>query len=89
MFYTTILIAGNNVDFNSAMQTVTITSGSNSSIINISVINDDTVEGDETFAMNLNVPASLGPGIVSGAITMATANIIDTSSRLHHNTVIG
>ena len=82
--YTTILIVGNNVDFNSAMQTVTITSGSNSSTINIAVINDDIVEEDETFTMKLNVPASLGPGIVPGVITMATANIIDTSSRLHH-----
>ena len=42
---------------------------------------DDTiVEGDETFTMNLNVPVS--PGIMAGAITMATATIIDTSSKL-------
>ena len=88
MCNTTILIAGNNIDFNSAMQTVTITSGSNSSTINIAVINDNIVEGDETFTMKLNVPASLGPGITAGGISMATANIIDTSSR-HKCNVIG
>ena len=32
------------------------------------------------FAMNLNVPSSLAPGIVSGSTTTATATIIDTSS---------
>ena len=89
MFYATILTAGGNVDFNSTMQTVTITSGSNSSTINIAVMNDNIVEGDETFTMKLNVSASLGPVIVPGTITMATANIIDTSSRLHHALQLG
>ena len=59
---------------------VVITAGTNNSTINIPVINDSIFEGDEMFTMNLNVPASLGPGIIAGAITMATTTIIDSSS---------
>ena len=69
-------------DFNSALQYATITAGSNSSTVNITVRDDKIVEGDEMFTMNLNV--SLGPGIVAGATTMATATIIDTTSELYH-----
>ena len=50
--------------------------------MNISVTNENIVEGDEMFTMSLNVPVS--PGIIAGAITMATATIIDTSSRFHN-----
>ena len=49
--------------------------------MNIAVANDNIVEEDEMFTMNLNVPVS--PGIVAGALIMANATIIDTSSRLH------
>ena len=69
---------GGNVDFNSATQTVTITAGTRSSTVDIRVINDDIVEGDEMFTMTLNVPTS--PGITAGDITMATGIIIDTTS---------
>ena len=71
--------AGDNIDFNSTTQTVTITAGTNSSMVNITVINDNTVEGDEMFTMKLNL-SSLGPGIKAGAITNTTAFIIDTST---------
>jgi len=47
------------------------------------VVDDDIVEGDEMFTMNLNIPASLGPGIVAGATTMATVTIIDATSELY------
>ena len=50
--------------------------------MNISVTNENIVEGDEMFTMSLNVPVS--PGIIAGAITMATATIFDTSSRFHN-----
>jgi len=46
--------------------------------VNIVVTNDDIVEGNEMFAMSLNVPVS--PGMVVGSIAMATATIIDSSS---------
>ena len=42
--------------------------------------NDNIVEGNELFTMNLIVP--LPPGIVAGVITMANATIIDTSREL-------
>ena len=43
--------------------------------------NDNIVEGDEIFSMSLNVPSSLGPGVVAGPITSATGIIIDSSSK--------
>ena len=66
------------------MQTVKVSAGSNISLVNISVKDDSIVEGNETFKMSLTVPFSLGPGITPGAITSATATIIDTSSELKH-----
>ena len=74
-------LLGGNVDFNSAAQNATITAGTNSSTVNITVTNDNIVEGDELFTINLNVPVS--PGIIAGAVTMSTATIIDTTSKLH------
>ena len=50
--------------------------------MNIAVTNDNIVEGDEMFTMNLNIPVS--PEIIAGAITMATATIIDTTSKLYY-----
>ena len=67
-------------DFNLTTQTVTITAGTNSSMVNIPVTDDNIVEGDETFSMSLTVPSSLGPGITTGTITSAVITIIDTSS---------
>ena len=63
------------------MQTAMITAGTNSSTVNITVVNDHIVEGDEMFNMTLNVPTL--PGIKAGAITMATGTIIDSTSKLH------
>ena len=45
----------------------------------IKVENDNIVEGDEMFSMNLNVPSSLGPGIIAGSLTTATGIIVDSS----------
>ena len=67
-------------DFDSKIQTVTITAGTNRSMVNIPVTDDKIVEGNETFSMNLTIPSSLGPGIRTGTITSATITIIDTSS---------
>ena len=41
--------------------------------------NDNIVEGNEMFSMSLNVPPSLGPGILAGSISSATVTIIDTT----------
>ena len=75
------VISGGNVDFNSSTQTATITAGTNSSTINITVINDNIVEGNETFNVTVNVPTS--HGIMAGTITMATVTIIDSTSTLN------
>ena len=77
-----MFVIGNNIDFNSTTQTAIIAAGTNSSTVNITVINDDIVEGDEMFNMTLNVPTL--PGVIAGPITMATGIINDSTSRLHH-----
>ena len=73
-------------DFNSTTQTVTITTGANGSMVNIPLINDDVVEGDEIFSMSLTVPSSLGPGITTGSNTSAILTIIDTTGKQYHCT---
>ena len=75
-----VITPGNNVDFNSTAQTAVITAGTSSTTVNITVISDTIVEGDEMFAVNLNVPSSLPTGILAGDTIMATVTIIDTSS---------
>ena len=47
-------------------------------------MSDNIVEGDEMFSMSLNVPSSLGPGIVAGSITSATGIIVDSTSKHKH-----
>ena len=73
---------GNNIDFDSAQRIATISAGSTIGAVNIPVVNDNIVEGNETFNMSLTVPPSLGPRIKADVITSATATIIDTSSEL-------
>ena len=79
-----ITTLGNDVDFNSTMQTVTIINGTNSTTVNIPVIDDDIVEGDEMFNITLSLPSSLnGTGVVLASdndIVSATGIIIDTTS---------
>ena len=79
--YTTL---GNNTDFNSTMQTVAIAAGSNSTTVNIPVIDDAIPEGDEMFNITLSLPSSLnGAGVVlanNNDIVSATGIIIDTTS---------
>ena len=46
------------------------------------MINDNIVEGNETFSMSLNVSSSLGPQIMAGLASGATGIIIDSSSKI-------
>ena len=66
------------------MHTVTIINGTNSTTVNIPVIDDDIVEGDEMFNITLSLPSSLnGAGVVLANdhdIVSATGIIIDTTS---------
>ena len=69
-----------NVDFISTTQTVVISAGTTRNTVKIPLTKDNVVERNEMFTMNLNVPASLGPEIIAGAITIATATIVDKDS---------
>lgn len=82
--YSTALGTGNNVDFDSTTQTTIITAGTNSSTVNVTVINDNIVEEDEMFTMYMSVSPSLGPSIITGAVTNVTATIVDSSSKFHY-----
>ena len=62
------------------MQTVTIVAGTNSSIVNVTLNNDDIVENNQTFNIALAVPSSLGSRITADASRSATGIIIDTNS---------
>ena len=67
-------------DFNTSPLTTTIPAGATNTTVRVAVTNDNIVEGDEMFNMSLNVPSSLGPGVVAGSITSATGIIIDSST---------
>ena len=66
-------------DFNTTPLIATIPAGATNTTVRVAVINDNIVEGDEMFIMSLNVPSSLGPGVVAGSVTSATGIIIDSS----------
>ena len=61
--------------------TAVIPVGATNTTVRVPVMSDNIVEGDEVFSMSLNVPSSLGPGIVAGAINRTTGIIVDTSSK--------
>ena len=75
------IFSGNNIDYSSTTQAVTIIAGTNSKIVNITVMDDNIVENNETFIVSLALPSSLGPRIMTGSIISATGIIIDTSSK--------
>ena len=72
------------MDFNSVMQNVTITAGTNSTTVNISVNRDNILEGDEVFNITLSLPPSRnGAGVVlanDNAVVSATEIIADSTS---------
>ena len=51
--------------------------------MNITVTNDDELEGDERFNISLAVPSSIDSRIVAGNRTSATAIIIDPTSKFN------
>ena len=68
-------------DFNSTPFTAKIPAGATTTTVRVPVMNDNIVEGDETFSMSLTVPSSLGPGIVAGSVTSSTGIIVDSTSK--------
>ena len=73
------LCTGN--DFNTTPLIATIPAGATNTTVRVAVTNDNIVEGDEMFNMSLNVPSSLGPGVVAGSVSNTTGIIIDSSSK--------
>ena len=68
-------------DFNTTSLIATIPAGATNTTVRVAVTNDNIVEGDEMFSMSLNVPSSLGPGVVAGSVRNATGIIIDTTGK--------
>ena len=68
-------------DFNSTPLTATIPAGATTTTVRVPVMSDNIVEGYERFNMSLNVPSSLGLGIVAGSVTSATGIIVDSTSK--------
>ena len=71
------------MDFNFTMQTIKIAAGTNNSIVNIPVNEDDIPEGDEIFNITLSLPPShndIGVVLVNNNdIVSATGTIIDST----------
>ena len=68
-------------DFNTTSFNATILAGATSTTVRVAVTDDDIVEGNETFNMNLNVPSSLSPSVVAGLVTSATGIIMDSTCK--------
>ena len=66
-------------DFSTIHLTATIPARATNTTVRVAVIDDKIVEEDEVFSMSLNIPSSLGPGVVAGLVTSATGIIIDSS----------
>ena len=79
--YTVVLKHFEGDDFNTTPLIAMIPAGATDTTVRVAVTNDNIVEGDEMFSISLNVPSSLGPGVVAGSITNATGSIIDTTSK--------
>ena len=68
-------------DFNTSSLNVIIPAGGTNTTVRIAVTDDDIVEGDEMFKMNLNIPSALAPAVINGLVTSANGIIIDTTSK--------
>ena len=68
--------ASSGVDFNSLSGSVTIPTTQTTATILVTPISDNVIEGDETVTITLAPPAA-GSGYIVGALSSATARIID------------
>ena len=76
-----IIVFTKGTDFTSTPLNATIPVNTTTTTVRVPVMSDNIVEGDETFNMSLNVPSSLGPGIVAGSVTSAIGIILDSTSK--------
>ena len=51
------------------------------SSVSVPVIDDDIVEGDESFSVMLNIPPSVIKGIIAGVRNSATVIIADSTGK--------
>ena len=51
------------------------------SSVSVPVIDDDVVEGDESFSIMLNIPSSVIKGIIAGVRNNATVIIADSTGK--------
>ena len=69
------------MDYDSTPIDATFTAGSTSAMVNVPLINDDTVESPETFDLIFNIPSSLQGQVVAGTNATATGIITDDDSK--------
>ena len=69
-------------DFGSTTLSAVFLINTTSTTVRVPVISDNIVEGDEMFSMSLNVPSSLGLGVVAGSVTSAAGIILDSTTGL-------
>ena len=70
------------MDYISGPISATFAAGDTVTSIRIPVIEDDIVEGDETFDLNLIIPISLTNEISLGKTATAIGRITDTTGKL-------
>ena len=76
-----LVTIGDNIDFDSTTQTVTIIAGTNSTTVNITLKDDDIPEVNEMFNITLAVLPSSGSITVASNSESAIAVITDTSCK--------
>ena len=68
-------------DYRGAQFSVFFPPGENNISFNVSIINDDVIELDERFALDLEIPeAAAALRVVRGSPDTATVNILDDDS---------
>ncbi|MDA8002873.1 MAG: hypothetical protein MPL62_16440 [Alphaproteobacteria bacterium] len=66
-------------DYGGESFSVTFPAGVNMMSFNVSIINDNIAELDESFTLTLEIPAaSMSFGVIAGSFDTATVNITDS-----------
>lgn len=70
------------MDYNTSPIPATFIAGTNSTTVNIPLFSDNTVEGPETFKLNITIPPPLSGRVTLGTITEAVGNISDDTGKM-------
>ena len=71
-----LTIAG--VDFDSTLLTASIPAGQNSTTVIVPILQDNMVEQNEMFFLELELPVAI-PGVTLASARMATGTIVDST----------